>query len=355
MRVLHVASGRLYGGIERMLVTLAEAAGGPFEFEFAVAAPGRLAAELRDGGATVWLARRRLEALLDRAGFDVVLCHAPWAYAIFAPVPRRKGIRVGWWQHDRATGRPLVERWARATPADLVISNSEWTATSARTVQPRARVTVVYCPVSMPSPATADRATTRAALGARPGDVVILSASRMESWKGHRELLTAAASLPRDARWVLWMAGAAQRPHEVEYQALLARDVSKLGLDGRIRWLGERRDVPALMRAADLLCQPNVTAEPFGIVFAEALACGLPVLTTDMGGAREIVDASCGRLVSPSDSQALAAALTEMVLDGSLRMRLAAAGPARAASRCAVPSVMRTLHAALADTDTVAA
>ena len=118
MRVLHVASGRLYGGIERMLVTLAEAAGGPFEFEFAVAAPGRLAAELRDGGAivhalgdvrlsrpaTVWLARRRLEALLDRAGFDVVLCHAPWAYAIFAPVPRRKGIRV------RPPRRPIAPR-----------------------------------------------------------------------------------------------------------------------------------------------------------------------------------------------------------------------------------------------------
>lgn len=369
MRVLHVASGRLYGGVERMLVTLAESAGGPFDFEFAIAAPGRLAEELRAAGATVhglgdvrlgrpltvWRARRRLDDLLERARFDVVLCHAPWAYAIFAPVARRRGVRAGWWQHDRATGRPLVERWARATPADLVIGNSQWTAASARTVQPRAPVAVVYCPVSIQAPSPSDRESTRASLGARTDDVVILSASRMEPWKGHRELLAAVAELPRDGRWVVWIAGAAQRPHEVEYQALLARDVSRRGLDGRVRWLGERRDVPALMRAADLLCQPNVTAEPFGVVFAEALSCGLPVVTTDMGGAREIVDQSCGRLVAPSDPQALAAALREMVLDGSLRMRLAVAGPGQAASRCALPSVLRTLHAALALSDSTVA
>ena len=66
-----------------------------------------------------------------------------------------------------------------------------------------------------------------------------------------------------------------------------------------MRWLGQRRDVPELLAAADIYCQPNVGAEPFGIVFVEALYTGLPVVTTALGGALEIIDASCGVLVPP--------------------------------------------------------
>ena len=52
------------------------------------------------------------------------------------------------------------------------------------------------------------------------------------------------------------------------------------GIAGRVRFLGERRDVAACMHAADIHCQPNTAPEPFGLVFVEALYAGLPVVTT---------------------------------------------------------------------------
>ena len=60
-------------------------------------------------------------------------------------------------------------------------------------------------------------------------------------------------------------------------------------------------DVPRLLAAADIHCQPNISPEPFGIAFIEALAAGLPVVTSAIGGAIEIVDDTCGRLVPASD------------------------------------------------------
>src|SRR5207244_10525553 len=98
----------------------------------------------------------------------------------------------------------------------------------------------------------------------------------------------------------------------------------------RIRWLGERRDVRRLLAAADVHCQANVGAEPFGIAYVEALAAGLPVVASRAGGAIEIVDESCGVLVPPADPQALAAALEHVIVDRAFRATLAARAPARA-------------------------
>ena len=117
---------------------------------FAVAAPGRLEEELRGSGASVHAlgdvrlsrpasvvrARSLLRGVLAGVRPDVVIGHAPWSYAIFAPVARRAGVAPVLWQHDRADGRSLVERWAARTRADLVICNSVWTSRTAAALQP---------------------------------------------------------------------------------------------------------------------------------------------------------------------------------------------------------------------------
>ena len=99
-------------------------------------------------------------------------------------------------------------------------------------------------------------------------------------------------------------------------------------------FLGERRDVPALMRAADIHCQPNTAPEPFGLAFVEALDAGLPVVTTAIGGALEIVTPGCGVLVEPGNPAHLASALGALVADAAARHRLGSAGPARARALC---------------------
>src|SRR5438093_12801438 len=100
MRVLHIYSGNLFGGIETMLLMLARQGGGDLETEVALCFEARLARELRATGIrvhqlgetrvsrpyTVHRARRVLAALLARERFDRVICHAAWSYAIFARI-----------------------------------------------------------------------------------------------------------------------------------------------------------------------------------------------------------------------------------------------------------------------------
>jgi glycosyltransferase involved in cell wall biosynthesis len=97
-----------------------------------------------------------------------------------------------------------------------------------------------------------------------------------------------------------------------------------------VRLLGERADVPRLMAAADIYCQPNTAPEPFGIAFVEALASGVPVVTTATGGALEIVDERCGILVRDASPVLVAEALQRLIDTPALRASLASAGPAQA-------------------------
>jgi glycosyltransferase involved in cell wall biosynthesis len=131
------------------------------------------------------------------------------------------------------------------------------------------------------------------------------------------------------------MAGGPQKSGEEAYLAGLKSLADRAGIADRVRFLGQRRDVPRLMAAADIHCQPNTGPEPFGIVFVEALYSGLPVVTVAMGGAAEIVDGTCGIAVpTPGTPAAVADALARLVGDPELRRRLGSAGPVRAAELC---------------------
>jgi glycosyltransferase involved in cell wall biosynthesis len=348
VRVVHLCAGNLYGGVERIVAECARSRGccPSLEPRFGVCFDGRLADELDATGApcrrlgparasqphTVWRARRRLAGLLAADPPGAVICHSSWMYAIAAPIVRRSGAGLVLWLHDRVSGKPWVERWAARTRPDLVICNSRFTAGTVSSLFVGVDSVVLYAPVRSGADEGEDRASIRRSLGAGDDDVVILSASRFEAWKGHRELLQAASRLW--GPWRVWIAGDAQRAHEQAYAASLASLATAGGIASRVAFLGERRDVPALMRAADVHCQPNTSPEPFGLVFVEALYAARPVVTTDLGGAREIVTRDCGRLVPPGDEAALVSALQTLVTDSALRQRLGSAGPARARTLC---------------------
>jgi glycosyltransferase involved in cell wall biosynthesis len=354
MRVLYVHSGNLYGGVETLLGTLArERRKCPrLEPHFALCFEGRLAGELRAAGATVhalggvrvsrplgvWRARRSLARLLARESFDVLVCQNAWTLAVFGAVAREAGLPLALWVHDAPDGRHWLERWARRTPPDLLVCNSRFTAGAARRLYPAARAEVVYCPVSEAAAtegATREgRAGVRAEFETAAEATVIMQASRMERWKGQARHLEALALVRDVPGWVCWQAGGGQRPREAEYLAGLKAQAARLGIEGRVRFVGERADVPRLLAAADIYCQPNEGAEPFGLAFVEALRAGLPVIAADAGGAREIVDESCGALVPPGDARALSRTLRTLIEDDSLRARLGRGGPARALQLC---------------------
>lgn len=358
MRVLHVAAGNLYGGVERILEEIATHAPEGSIHEFALAFDGRLSRALTAAEATrhalghvrfsrplsVWTARRRLRRLVNDRGYDVVVGHAPWAFALAAPAVA--GARKVLWAHDASRGDHWTERRAARHAPDLVICNSHYTSEAIGGWMNGVTRAVVYAPVSPPDVEPGARAEVRRDLGAGDRTAVILLASRLERWKGHAELLRAVARLSGD--WAVWIAGGAQRPHEAEYERELRAVAASLPVGDRIRFLGERSDAARLFCAADIHCQPNTAPEPFGLVFVEALYASLPVVTRDMGGAREIVTPACGILVAPGDSAALTHALQRLVHDPAARTTLGAGGPARARALCEPATQLLALEAALA-------
>jgi glycosyltransferase involved in cell wall biosynthesis len=348
LAVLHLCAGNVYGGIERIVseCAISRSLCPRMAPSFAVCFAGRLSEEIEAAGApcvrigaarmsrphTVLRARRELQRALSESKPDAVICHSSWIAGLAAPVARRAGLPVATWIHDRLTGRPWAERWARLTPPDLLIVNSRYTDETVATVYPGVPHEVVYAPVPAAVGNEAARGEIRAALDADPSMPVVLIVSRFERWKGHRELITALSGI--EDPWRLWIAGRPQRSDEAEYERELRSLVEQTGISGRTRFLGERRDVPALMRAADVHCQPNPIAEPFGLTYVEALYAGLPVVTTGVGGALEIVTDACGLLVPAGDTGALRDALRRLIRDPGLRARLGAAGPVRAAALC---------------------
>lgn len=351
VKVLHLNAGNMYGGVETILSTLARlrhlSAG--MEPHFATCYEGRSRQELEAAGVpvyplgqvrisrpwTVLRARRRLLEILRREHFDLVICHMAWTWVVFGGVARAAGERVAMWAHGFQDHQNWLERMAERTPPDFVIANSHFTGAWVREHFPITHVNVLYCPVELrelPNPAHV-RADLRAELEIDDATPVILQAGRMELWKGHTLHLQALAQL-KDKKWALWIAGGPQTPEEEAYFRQLQVAASELGISDRVRFLGQRGDIPQLMAAADIFCQPNQGAEPFGIVFIEALWAGKPVITSALGGALEIVDESCGLLTAPGDAQALARALAGLIESKERRERLGLGGPARARQLC---------------------
>jgi glycosyltransferase involved in cell wall biosynthesis len=366
MRVLHVYSGNLFGGIESILVAIARArAFSHTAHEFALSFEGRLSHELEGAGtlvhplgevrisrpATARTAREKLAKVLKSTAFDRVICHAPWSQAIFGGPVRRANVSLVFWAHDVMTGRHWTERLARRVAPDLAICNSHFTAGTLSRLYREVPTAVVYAPVDTRRPriGEAERRAARAVLNTPDDATVIVQASRSEAWKGHGLLLEALSGLRDLPNWVWWQVGGAQRPAETAFLESLKQSAKRYGLLDRIRWVGERDDVPRLLAASDLYCQANLEPEPFGVVFVEALAAGLPLVTTGIGGACEIVNASCGVLVPARNTAALSGALRSLIEDIPRRTRLASGARTRARMLCDPEIALQRLEHVLTD------
>jgi len=159
-----------------------------------------------------------------------------------------------------------------------------------------------------------DRLAARAELGYGRDEIVLGSLGRLSRQKGHDLLLKALGHLcARRPDLRLFLAG--QGPKQAE----LARLAASFGLDGRVRFLGVRRDRETLYSAMDIFVLPS-RWEGLSLALAEAAGVGLPLVATDVGGNPEVVTSGPGAwLVPPNEPGALVAALAEAVSDASKR------------------------------------
>lgn len=160
-----------------------------------------------------------------------------------------------------------------------------------------------------------------------PTDRIVLYVGRLDREKGIPHLLEAMArvllAVP-EARLVIAGKGVLQQE--------LSETARSLQIDDRVSFVGYVQDEPlaALYRCAQALAVPSLY-EPFGIVALESMACGRPVVASDVGGLREIVlEGQTGLRVPPGNATALARALTGLLVDEATADRMGAAGRQRA-------------------------
>jgi len=363
MNVLHVHSGNLYGGVETFLLTLArsrELAPG-MDMSVALCFEGRVARDLRAARMMpvmlgevrlrrpdkIRRARQELRSLLATHSFDIAVCHQAWPHAVFGSVLKGAGIPLVSWVHMAQTGGHWLDRLAGRIEPDCYVCNSKYTASLLPPTN--ARVEVIYAPVAPHAPhASAFARTSPIATADKPNaPIVIVQVSRMEAWKGQRVLLEALARLRDVPEWECWFVGGAQRPAEARFVETLQTTAAALEIADRVRFLGQRSDVSELLTSADIFCQANIEPEAFGISFVEAMYAGLPVVTSPMGGALEILNDTCSVLVPPDDVSALASALTGLLNNRAERERLGRSGAARAKALCNPATQMQQIAAVL--------
>lgn len=362
LRVLHLHAGNMYGGVETLLMAQARFRhlSPALELHFGLCFEGRLSRELSSTGAPVhllgqarisrpwssWRARIRLKELLRGEHFDAVICHMPWPLAVFGPTVRAAGPKLIFWAHSDHSGKGWLERMARRSVPDMAISTSRYVGAFVANLYHDVPTEVLHAPLPLiDSPDRAEwREDARREFGIGQKDVVIAQVSRFESWKGHLLHLEALSQLVANRAWTCWFVGGPQGAGESAYFKQVKAAVKRLGLAERVRFLGQRADVPRLLAGADIFCQPNQGPEPFGIVFVEALWAGRPVVTTALGGGLEIIDPSCGILTEPGNAASLATALERLIESAEMRAQLGKAGPARAKQLCDPASQMHVLE-----------
>ena len=158
----------------------------------------------------------------------------------------------------------------------------------------------------------------------------------LRDWKGHDYLFDALA--PDRAGWANWQViVVGDGPYRDRLEARLAR----LGLAADVRLVGQQQDVVPWLQALDLFTLPSYGEEGVPQAIMQAMACGLPVVSTPVGAITEAVAADVtGLVVAPRDAAALGAGLARLRGDAALRRRFGSAARERALARFGLAAML---------------
>jgi glycosyltransferase involved in cell wall biosynthesis len=298
------------------------------------------------------LAMLKLARFLRRNSIDILHVHLfePSVIGLQAGVLARTPMRIMTRHHSDYHTR-INKRWHVRLDqlctrlSKRVIAVSEHTAEHMITEEsaPPEKIRVVlngidFERVKVSGPEAAER--VRQEFDAKD-DYLLLIAARLHSEKGYEYLFRAMPQIIQksDRRVVLLVAG--KGTFEKEYREM----VRQLGCENNVRFLGFRKDLPDLMKSADLFILPSV-AEAFGLVLTEAIYLGTPVVATRVGGIPEIVDNGIdGLLVPPADSTALADAVVNLLTNAERRAEMSGKGREKIVRRFQFEAMVRAYEA----------
>jgi glycosyltransferase involved in cell wall biosynthesis len=252
---------------------------------------------------------------------EVALVHSNTLAVLPAGLAARLvGCRRVWHVHEIIV-QPRIVASLLATlssaASDVVIANSRATADHYR----RTRL-VASTPIEVILNGVdesrlngpAEEEPLRSVIGAGPGDTVFTLVGRINRWKGHSVFLDAAEHLAAESESVRFLiVGDSFAGQESLTEAVDHRIESSHTLRGRTVRLSHVAEVGLVYEASDVVVVPSIEPEPFGLVAAEAMAAGLPVIASRIGALPEVVDDDrTGLLVDPGDATSLVAAMGEL-------------------------------------------
>lgn len=343
LSIVHTVSSLKVGGMEQVVVRLAASQkqaghhvrvmaihGGPLEKDL-----------LQHGIQTEVLGSGRVHRGMRALRYfrtvrpDVVHSHNPTSlhYAALAKLVSRSGIIVT--VHGEIQFRPgTALEWSLVSSVGVV---SQAALQNLRVPCPTSKLVVVHNGIAPVNGSGADRGSVRRDLGIAGDTFVGAIVARLSGMKGHGTLLQSLATLRDNAVSVLVLiVGDGAERNELERQA------HALSLDDRyVRFLGARSDVDRLLHAADFFVLPSDT-EGLPLSVLEAMAHGLPIVASNVGGIPELIDHDKeGLLIPPADPTALAAAIQRLAGDPALRQRLGEAARARAGGEFSLSTTVR--------------
>ena len=244
--------------------------------------------------------------------------------------------------------------------ADALIANSEYTRASLGPGSATAHVVYNAVDLSLFDRAEPSATEARARLGLSDEGPVLAVIAQITPWKGQDDAIRVARLLAGSHPTLkLLLIGstkfdsAATRYDNTAYLASLRRLVAEEGLTDSVQFLGERDDVPEVLRAVDLLLAPS-WEEPFGRTIIEAMAAGVPVVATDVGGPPEILGDGvswCGTVLPPRQPEAWAEVIGQLLNRPTLRVQTGERGRESARRRFGiehhVDSILQVYESAL--------
>ena len=321
LRVAHVISDTNIGGAGRYLLGLLGGAETYGWKPFVCLPEGPLADAIRQSSSAAVIILPEGERSLSRAllrslqrtlvSVDIVHTHASLAGRLIA---RQRGYKTVLTRHTLgpplpANGLPGWKRVAyslvarQLTNAIIAVSAACVGRLQAEGV-PENMIRLVYNGIDPRPFLAADRQEARHQLDVLAARPVIATVARLTEVKGLPYALQAAAELRRRGYEFTWLfAGQGPLENELRQQAV------QLGLADAVRFLGYREDIPTILAAADIFVLPSIM-EALGLSVLEAMASGLPVVASRVGGIPELIrDGQDGTLVTPAAPQELAKAI----------------------------------------------
>ncbi|CAN5539881.1 hypothetical protein BH09GEM1_BH09GEM1_01690 [soil metagenome] len=273
---------------------------------------------------TLLLLTKRVDLLHLNNGF---IPREAFTAARIARVPVVVHLR-GFYEDGRLIEAGTYQRVSR------VIAVSDAVGESLRgTGIPRSRITTIYDPVDASGMmrAAAERARIRAAHGISDHEVLIGIFGRIVEWKGQVVFAQAAVEAMRqngDVRAII--VGDASSGSGWYLESLRAF-VASSGFATKFTFTGFQPNVEAHYAAVDIVVHASTSPEPFGMVVPEAMAAGRPIIATDAGGPREVIEQGIDGVLVPLGSvMEMTAAMTMLASDSALRKRMGAAGRVKA-------------------------